>query len=103
MINLSTVRLFTTALQEMWVNGNNLGDETFKIKAELLVGLLRHFVGRETAIFSTVRNFKEVAVLFSFFKINVFQFLHFFKVNTTYTFRIPNCRKGGCFSSYKIP
>src|SRR5258705_8488429 len=30
--------------------------------AEPLVGLPRHFVGRETATFSTVRKYKEVSV-----------------------------------------
>ena len=37
------------------------------IRTEPLVGSLRHFVGRETATFYTVRKYKEVSVLFNIF------------------------------------
>ena len=40
-----------------------------EIKAEPLVGLLRNFVGGETAAFSTVRKYKKMPVLFTFFLI----------------------------------
>src|SRR5258705_2589185 len=38
------------------------------IKTEPLVGLLRHFVGRETATFSTVRKSKAVSVSLNLFQ-----------------------------------
>jgi len=38
------------------------------ITTEPLVGSLCHFVGRETATFSKARNYKEMSVIFYFFK-----------------------------------
>src|SRR5258705_12357631 len=61
------------------------------IKTDPLVGFLRHFVGRETATFSTVRKCKEVSVSFNFKNI-YFPFFHIFlKYKKVQTFRFVNC------------
>ena len=38
------------------------------MKAEPLIGFLRHFVRRDIATFSTVRKYKKVSVSFNFFQ-----------------------------------
>src|SRR5258705_13970716 len=70
------------------------------IKAEPLVGLLRHFVGRETATFSTVWNSKTFlkSCIYFFSRKNIKKL-----ENIVLKFRLPNCRNGGGFSSYKMP
>src|SRR5258705_11721534 len=61
------------------------------IKAEPLAGFLRHFVGRETATFSTVMKYKEVSVSFNFHKFHLFQKQFFLMYKKLQTFRIANC------------
>jgi len=46
----------------------NMATKNWPIKPEPLVGFLRHFVGRETVTFSTVRKYKEVSVSFNVFQ-----------------------------------
>ncbi len=66
------------------------------IKAEPLVGFLKHFVRRETATFSTVRIYKcQFNLALKKEKVSPFlsnKYIYIFKVEKMQTFRIANWR-----------